>query len=198
MEIGSRRNLMTDNLGLDEGLDKGSGLVFSEKRGALWWRYRETVALSEHSSRIYSAKGVVPSSVIKKGASAVRSYAEEQAQLQVSKAKEHHSKLDKFLKNPNFPIEAEYDGLTLKGKIDSASERFLHVVLEEPYHGDVGVNFGYASAVAGHFILEGENFSNYALRTARKLLVDIYIEQKHTADHSEIIHLAEVLNKKRE
>jgi hypothetical protein len=169
-------------------------VYFYEQNDALWWSYRETKYLKSGEEQVYKAKGKVPKKLINQGQAAIRQYAKQRAYLAIQRAKERRTDLDNFLSAPNFPVQFTYKGVVLKGKIDFASHRYIHVVLESPLKGESGINFGLASAFAGHFVIENDTFSNAAIEAAQRLLVQIYRYQKRNLNLDQYSQLAQQLN----
>jgi len=173
---------------------KDGEVEFHEYQGELWWTFRQKVHTSKSSYRLYEVCRLIPTDVIAQGLEAVRGFAHQQVTEIVGKQKEAHARIDAFLADPDFPVSLEYEGVILKGRIDRASERYLHVRLEEPYVGESGVNYGWASAMGGHYILKGETFSEDAIGSARWILIDVYKRERHREQNREVIELAEHLN----
>lgn len=174
---------------------KDGQIEYHEEEGDVWYSYRETKHYSQGSYREYKTEGKVPTNIVSKGKEAIHTYVQEQVYLAVSSQKKRAAAHDAFAKNPDFPVEVRYKGILLKGRIDSASDRYLSVQLQEPYEGESGINFGWASAMVGHFIFDGHGrFSESAIQSAKKLLIQIYEEEEHKRKYADTIDLVDQLN----
>ena len=74
------------------------------------------------------------------------------------------------MKKPEIKIETTYKGIKLKGRIVSATARCISVILDKPYKGKSDINFGYASAMAGHYVFEKNDISKAGMDGAKEAL----------------------------
>ena len=58
------------------------------------------------------------------------------------------------MKKPEIKIKTTHKGVKLKGRIVSATGGCISVVLDEPCKGESDINFGYASAMQGHYVFD--------------------------------------------
>lgn len=163
------------------------------------WRSGTEIAYGENDGRIYFVYGKsslrvpVPKDVQKKGREAIREYAEKH----VLKDLRRREKMENFAKNPDFPVETRCGKTILKGKIVSAENNAIKVRLEKPvkYRGERSSCFGWAAAMAGQYIFDGNGwFSKAALEEAQRLLMLIYENRKYTERHRDVIKLVKKLN----
>lgn len=174
-------------------------IEFHEEDGKLWFSYSETEVLQSHPHRsaykYYQTEGIIPPKVIRQGLQAISDYATARVHKDITTQKARYQKIQHFLENPDFPLETNYGRTKLKGRIVSAVNNSLVVELTDPYHGRKIVNYGFASAMAGHHILDkGGTFSDNAVETAKRLLVTIYRTMRYNEQHSDLIQLAAQLN----
>ncbi len=72
---------------------------------------------------------------------------------------------------PEIKIKTEYKGITLKGRIVNAESGYISVVLDKPCKGKSNINFGYASAMAGHYVFDKKgNISKAGMNGAEEAL----------------------------
>lgn len=166
---------------------------YFEEDGGLRFSYEEKVSSGSGGYRIFSLSDSVPPQVVKRGAEAIRVYAERRIKREIGEQKRRAAEHDHFAQNPDFPVEVRYRGNLLRGKIVSAENRDLVVALQEPYQGREFIHYGWMSPD----IFGGENrlgFSADAIATAQRLLIKVYQEQEHRRTHQDIIDLADELN----
>lgn len=177
---------------------------YFEKAGELWFRYEETVSLpTQHHAARYREYGIeeqIPKELQDRGdLEAINEYAEDRISKKIGRAKKRSAAQDKYSENPNFPISVEHNGIVLRGKIVSVTDSFLGVRLESPaeFSGEDGINYGFSAAMSGKYIFSGhKQFSNDAVATARRLLIEIYRKKKHEADNAKVVSLARRLNQR--
>ncbi len=160
-------------------------LRYFEKDGALHFEYKKAVSIptKAHSAvyQNYAVSGEVPNNILKKGEKAVRNWVEKKITRSTAEQEKKHKARDAFAKNPDFSVETlAEDGTVLKGKIVSAEDTTLRVRLAEPRKGESFVIYGFGAGMAGKRIFnETGSFSHDALESAKRLLREIYTEQKH-------------------
>lgn len=174
-------------------------LEYTREKGKLLYQYVKYVPVKTkfHSQilEVYKSSGGVPQSIIVSGDDAVKKYVKKRIKKDITKQKIERKKRKTFEKNPNFSIETAYDGKLLKGKIFNIEDNALKVHLEEPFNGKDFVIYGFASAMAKHFILnEKGDFTENAIKNAKNLLIRIYNEQKNHKKNKKVVDLVKNLN----
>ena len=177
-------------------------MEYFEKDGELWFSYEERISLSTKAHaedwRIFECSERIPKKIRRKGKKAIKKYVEERIEKRIKEQKNRAGKQDRFAANPNFTLEIKgygVEGVTLRGRTISAEDSVLTVRLEEPFIGEDHVIYGFASAIAGHYIFADlEKFSENAISSAYELLVRIYKREKHRQENKEVIDLAEQMN----
>ena len=171
---------------------------YEEKEGKLHYEYRD-----QHKETGFATviTGIVPAEVCKKGLSAVRSYAELAIEEEIKRKRPETEASIAFMKNPGVYISCFHGGVILEGRVIFATSRFIRVRLESPtsFRGEDVINFGFASAMAGHFIFDKDSdhlvLSQAAIEAAQRVLTWIYNKKKHRKDHGTVIDLAKNLNR---
>lgn len=183
-------------------LHKGE-IEYHQVKGDLWYSYLDRVESKVESgaTRIstYKARGVIPQEIIEKGEITIREFAKSEVDEKINSQKEFNNQIDEHRKNLSFPIELQYEEILLRGRIKSLDGTVLTAELLEPYQGESHLQFGFASAMSGHYIFgrDGLNFSDYAIKRAEGLLVGVYHKEKEKAENPWIGDLVERLNKER-
>lgn len=182
-----------------------NGITFFEGDGLLKFLfYKEGPRIpkasnpSSFSYRVYKTSGIIPKEVRDKSREAINEYATNKVREYLEKTEKELSELERFAKNPDFPIEFNHKGVTLKGKIVSAEDNTLIVRLISPHKGETSSRYGFATAWSGHYIFDnssGIKFSDSAIEEAKKRLALIFDEENNKIKNVEIIALAEQLNK---
>lgn len=175
-------------------------IQYFEKDGDLWFSYEEKVRVPTklHAAveQVFESSGKIPKKIQKRGEEAIKKYAARRVKEGIKKQKAEAKEWEAFERNPDFPVSVEYEDRILKGRIISAEDYTLVVRLEEPYQGEASVSYGWASAMSGKYIFAGrQRFSEDAIDSAQKLLIDIYKKEQYYEEHKEIVDLAERLNK---
>jgi hypothetical protein len=173
-------------------------IKYFEEGGMLRFSYEEKVSVPtcNNATRRYEFSAPVPEKVQKEGEQAVKDYAEQEVENYLEVEKEKDKEHDKFAENPDFSISITHDRVELKGGIFSAINNTISVRLEEPYQGESSTRYGMATAMSKRFIFDSKSngFSQDAIESAKKLLIDIYEEGKHREENAEVIKLADSLN----
>lgn len=172
-----------------------------EKDGKLRYLYKEKERVPNDRREayyLYETSNVVPQRIIEQGKEVIKEYVGRRVEENINRQKRKNRKHEQFEANPDFPIEVKCGRVILKGKIISATSDIVRVRLEAPknYQGETEVAFGFASAMAGHYIFEGESdkFSGYAIKRAQGLLVKIYKEEARKRKHRKIVEISKDLN----
>lgn len=179
----------------------GKDLDFRAKGKKLFFEYLEYVRADEGNQeayQVYELTEEIPQKLVKKGnKTAIKEYAEKQIAAYKEKVDKQNKKIEKFEKNPEFPLIVKYKNTILKGKIVSAQNNTLTVKLSEPFQGKEFTQYGFASAMAGLYILDQKSdeikFSSNAIKTAKNLLIRIY-EKEYKKANNPTANLAEKLN----
>ena len=154
-------------------------IKFSAYDDELVYSYVEIVPVGTSGAhRMYEAVGIVPDDIIALGQGVVKAFATQQILEKIEKKKEEHSQMDAFLGDPNYALTTSVEGIVLEGRIVSAENRTLTVLLENPVKGTGHVQFGFASALAGKHILEGGTFTLEAINVAKMLMTEIYRKKR--------------------
>lgn len=168
---------------------------YDEKNGKIFFEYLESMK-SEFSENqcLYKFSGEVPEEVLERGEEDIRKYAVKKVRAGIRKQNAQWKKHREFEKNMNFPVETEYDGKKLIGRIFFANSRCIKVRLEEPFRGEGSRNFGWSSAMVGRNVFSGTaRFSLYAMDAAKNILVEIYKAKKNEGN-KDLSGLVERLN----
>lgn len=170
----------------------GGRIEYSEKDGKLWYKHLDS------SYDVVISEGEIPSEIVKKGESAIQKYVEEAVTAFEARSK----RFREFGNNLNMPVSVRHRGIPLKGKIVYADSKYIGVRLEKPkkYAGESGMNFGWASAVAGHYVFQSGDepkLSRSAIEGAQTVLTWIYDEKKNKEDNKSVIDLALKLNERK-
>ena len=173
-------------------------LHFHFEGGKLWYYIEDDVSYGSrfHSGMhiSYEAQGIVPQEIVDQGEEAILEYAEKEAREQINEQEKHHLKRDNYEKNPNFSLTTVHDGTVLRGKIISAYDSALVVRLDEPVQGDTTLSYNFASAMSGHFIFKGGQFTDYTIERAKGMLVTIYLKKLQNQETGKVISLEQKLN----
>ncbi|MBI4450008.1 hypothetical protein HY634_03035 [Candidatus Uhrbacteria bacterium] len=167
---------------------------FWEQCGHIHFGYAE-----QYRGRDFKLTREVPQEVRERGEAAIRTHAEAEVAAWRQEQRSKADRFDAFAEHPNISVTTVHRGVTLKGRITSVVNNTLRVQLEEPHTGEARVEYGFASALGGyHIFAKGDvpQLSNDALRSARRLLVEISCEQQHREEHRDTIALAERLNQR--
>ena len=146
-------------------------------------------------SKTYDVSRPIPAEIIAEGDDAIRAYADTTVNDEIARQKAVDQARDEHVKNSHVGVEAEYDGAQLTGRIVWAEHSTLVVRLDAPRQGELRLQFGFVSAVAGHRIFDMSSaISPYAIETAQGMLIEIYRRERHQSAHRDVIELAERLN----
>lgn len=124
----------------------------------------------------YKVDGIVPLGIVKRGEEAILKYASRKVKEAKKKWRKHEAIEDNLRKN-HIPIQTKYkDRTLLEGRIVEATSRFIRVELDKPLQGgESHINFGMASAMAGHYVFgEGHKISPEGYDAAYKALCWAY------------------------
>ena len=151
---------------------------FLDKNEKLHFRYQDYYDLEKDETAILQLKEAIPDEI--KGRENIDLYVKEKVESYLKERLEKINEQRKFEQSPDFSVEVKYKNILLRGKIIRASCRGLTVRLEEPFpeeKGERNINYGWASAMAGHYVFKGHcQFSEDAIETAKNLLKLIYKE----------------------
>ena len=166
---------------------------YREEDGKVRFKYGE----SEYD--LNNIEGDVPPKICRLGEKTIAKYVKKE----IVKIETVCKKFEEFGKNLNVPVSVKHKGVLLEGKIIGTDGEFLTVRLESPkkYHGERSINFGGASAMAGHDIFEDGDkpkLSRYAIEAAQKILRWIYDDKKHEEKHKDTIEFVKKLNNREE
>lgn len=79
------------------------------------------------------------------------------------------------MKRKELKIQTTYHGVVLKGRITGASDKYIAVELDSPCKGKSGINFGFASAMANHYVFNDKgNISKAGMDGAKEALTWAY------------------------
>jgi len=177
-------------------------ITFESRDGRIHYAYheREEVPTKNHlqSWKVFQTEGVIPYEVAQEGEEAIETYAYDVVTAEIAKQKARDERISAFLRNPDYPVEVEYDGILLRGKIISGEDSTVTVHLDEPkeYQGEKFVIFGFGAAMAGHFVLDAEgSFSEHAIYAAHRLLIEIYEREKNGKEHESFAEILDRLNR---
>ena len=175
---------------------------FEERDGRIHYSYheREEVPTKNHLKawKVFQTEGIIPYEVASEGAEAIETYAYDVVTAEIAEQKARDERISTFLRNPDYPVEVEYDGIILRGKIISGEDSTVTVHLDEPseYQGEKFVIFGFGAAMARHFILDEEgSFTEHAIRAAQRLLVQIYEREKNGKEYESFAEILARLNR---
>ena len=123
----------------------------------------------------YSLREVIPKKILDKGERAVMEYAVQKLKETKKKWKEFEDVKDAIRKNP-ISVQTKYkNNILLKGRIVEATTTYVGVELDKPLRGEWGISFGYASAMAGHYVFTKNNkLSKHAYNAAYNCLCNAY------------------------
>jgi len=129
------------------------GLEFHEESGQIGFSFEKPC---RHSGR-YSIRKIIPTGIVKQGKKAILDYAlqnVDEAEMQWKK----QESIENDIRKKHIPIQAAYtDGTSLEGRIVEATNRFIRVELDRPLKGESSINFGFASAMAGHYVFAAKH-----------------------------------------
>lgn len=135
----------------------------------------------------------IPERIVKQGENAILEYASNKIKKAENVWKKRKSIEDDIRKN-HIPIRTKYkDGTSLEGRIIEATSRYIRVKLDKPFKGHRGINFGFGSAVAGHYVFTDDHeISQHGYDAAYRALCWAY----ENALHKPKKELVDCLNKK--
>ena len=169
-------------------------IEYHEVEGSLWYSYQRKDDISPTAYYFYSFEGEIPSDIVAQGTDAIRSYATKQIERAVSDQERRIKEREAFCRNPDVPVEVMHKGVLLKGRIFRASVRHIEVRLEFPYEGELTINFGWASAIQGRYVLNEQGFTADAIKSAQRLLIRMAEKAVHRDVHREVYDLLDDLN----
>lgn len=174
---------------------------YIEKNGQIYFAYLTTFGNAKREgAHRFELKGRVPKNIKKQGKEIIKSYVREQIKNYLTAEVSQQKKDENFQKNPDFPISTKYDGQKLEGKIILAKVRYFRVRLETPLQGEMNsLNYGFASAMAGHHIFSRDESNNLTLsemtvNDAKDILIEIYEAEKNKIKYGDMIKLVDELN----
>ncbi len=173
---------------------------FGAYNGNLWFGYRERL-IGPNGYKVYEIESRVPEHIIDQGNEAIYKYSNEQVKEKLAQKQTKANKPAKAKRKParksnkEVAVETIYYGIRLKGSIVTSSVRHLSVALKEPFQGHDSINFGWASAITGHFVYdENGNYSPSAIEAAKRVLTWIYDKEKRNDAQRTATNLAQQLN----
>lgn len=151
-------------------------LEFIEDFGNIEFTYEEPI---DGSSSHYVSE-IIPERIVKQGERAIKKYVKNK----IREAKKEWRKWESFeddIKKNHIPIQTKYgDGTTLEGRIVEATSRYIKVRLDKPLKGSSMIHFGFASAMAGHYVFaEGYKISQEGYNAAKRALGWAYSDAKN-------------------
>jgi hypothetical protein len=162
-------------------------LTFSNYNGKIGFRYEQrckgdgTAILHED----------VPASIVEQGDTAIKQYAIERIndlKRRIARADAIEADIEKH----HIPIRTVYEGMSLEGRIVRATARGITVELDTPLKGKSDINFGYASAISGHYVFTKEHaLSPEGIEAAERALGRAYEKALHAPEQ----RLVDRLNK---
>ena len=177
-------------------------ITFESRDGRIHYAYheREEVPTKNHlqSWKVFQTEGIIPYEVSLEGAEAIETYAYDVVTAEIAEQKAKDERISTFLRNPDFPVEVEHDGIILRGKIISGEDSTVTVRLHDPeeYQGEKFVIFGFGAAMARQFVTDGDgNFSEHAIAAARRLLIEIYEREKNGKEYESFAEILDRLNR---
>lgn len=165
-------------------------IKYYEKDGKIEFSCEKLLPHDVGSMHSFIISDVVPDETQKLGVEAIRKYAENLVERKFSEEKTLVLDKIRFLQNPDFSIETEYDGKRLKGRITMVRGPMLTVRLEYPYKGVSSVTGGRSDVFVGNTTA----FTEGAILAAEKLLIDLYERGKYEEKNKEIFDSVEKLN----
>ena len=135
----------------------------------------------------YNTDGIIPQRILDKGEDAIFNY----ILKKIKKAKKGWQKgesIEDKIKEEHIPISTEYkDGTILEGRIIEATSRCIQVELDNPLKGKSCINYGFASAMARHYVFTEEHeISKNGNESAKRALCWAY-EDAIKADKKDLI-----------
>ncbi len=151
-------------------------LRFEENSGRIEFSYTEPIDDRSH----HQIDGKIPPSIVQLGKTAIRAYAEKKVE-QAQKGWQRAEKIEKDIRTNYIPIRTDYDdGTSLEGRIVEATSRLIRVELDSPVVGKGSINFGFASAMAGHYVFgKGHKISEHGYEAAYRALRSAYKDSLH-------------------
>ena len=137
----------TSIITLPSGRKFEGNLKFDEDSGNIVFHYsrhsknRGTCCLDE----------TVPSSIAKKGEKEIFSYAYGKIKELERKIK-RIDRIEENIRKNHIPIKTKYKNILLEGRIVEATSHYIGVELDKPLKGVSCMNYGFASALAGHHV----------------------------------------------
>lgn len=152
------------------------GLEFHEESGQIGFSFEKPCRHGGY----YSIRKTIPTGIVKQGKKAILYYAlqkVEEAEMQWRNAEF----IENDIRKKHIYIQAMYkDGASLEGRIVEATNRFIRVELDRPLKGESSINFGFASAMAGHYVFTaGHKISSEGYDGARTALCWAYEAALH-------------------
>ena len=179
------RGTIDENL-LDIILPK-EGLNFREDFGKIKFTYAEKV--EEGCYR--EIHEVVPSDVVKSGKQSILDYANQKIEGHKAKWK-RQDEIEESIRKNHIPIKTRYKGMHLEGRIVEAVSRYIRVELDKPLQEKSIINFGFGSAMIGHYVFtEKHEISEAGYDGACRALGWAYEDALHKPEKD----LAESLNR---
>ena len=171
-------------------------VVYHEREGTV--RYEFTEAYRGFS---FDIKGTIPQHVVEKGKWAIRNYAIQNIALKIREHRVYADRQCTFYENPNIPVEVDYEGTLLKGHVSHEDGRRLEVTLDSPGSERAVINYGFGSAMAGHFMFDRKKsnddlpaLSANGLQWTERLLIDAYRAWRYRERNRATIDLVASLN----
>lgn len=165
-------------------------IEYHRVKSELWYSYEETLESKMESGATgisnYETRGIVPQEIIEQGRAAIKEFVKSQVDEKINSQKERYMQRDEYRRNLSYPIELKYGEVLLRGRIKSLDGTVLTAELLEPYQSITCLNFGFASAMSGHYIFDknGLNFSDYAIKRSEGMFKEIYQKEKEKAENA--------------
>jgi|GEM_PF-7026073 len=159
-----------------------------------WWEDGEIsftyMGPSKNGGEYYISK-TIPKEIVSKGIKKIENYVDKEIEKLNKEIEVGEEKYER-IKKARISINAHYKGQFLKGIIKSATDRYIEVELERPVKGSSNINYGFASAMAGHYVFSGNELSENAIESAKRALCWAYDQAIHKKEKN----IADKLNKK--
>src|SRR3989344_4716327 len=117
------------------------GLVFNEFQGDLRFNYKFTIDGTE-----YIMFRIIPKNIVERGKIAVLKYSIREVIKETENSRKAAT-LNEEVSKYSIPIQTEYNGVALEGRVVEASSIHIKVKLDKPLGGESRVNLGFAPDV---------------------------------------------------
>ena len=147
-------------------LEMKEDIKFEEELGNIVFHYSRPSG----DGGTYILDEKIPESIAKQGEEIILEYASQIVDKYKKKWKRCEDK-EKNIRKNHIPITTKYGKVQLEGRIVEATSKYIGVELDKPLKGKSGINFGYASAIAGHHVFtENHEISQCGYDSAKRAL----------------------------